>query len=164
MLRNLFVQFLKIFLASSCIVFFNCTMIKSSSKDKTPEFKIELSGGSLVPGEINSTVLVFSDSISSCTKYLPSSPAEDESETYEFRLNEGQRKSLWKAIEENDFFQLKNEYVSNETIDDGYYYSIVIRTSTIEKQTMVQNYDLLNTATIINEINLLLPEAFKFEF
>jgi hypothetical protein len=95
---------------------------------------------------------------------LPSSPAEDESETYEFRLNEGQRKSLWKAIEENDFFQLKNEYVSSETIDDGYYYSIVIRTSTIEKQTMVQNYDLLNTATIINEINLLLPEAFKFEF
>ena len=164
MLRNLSDQFLKIFLASSCVVFFNCTMMKSSSKETIPEFMIELSGGSLIPGEINYTVLVFSDSVSSCTKYLPSSPVENASETYEFRLNEGQQKFLWKVIEENDFFQLKDEVISSENIQDGYYYSIVIRTHTTKKQIMVQNYDLQNTARIINEINQLLPEAFKFEY
>ena len=164
MLRNLSHQYLNIFLASSCFVFFNCTMSKTSSKYNAPEFTIELSGGSLIPGDVNYTVLIYSDSISSCTKYLPSSPADDESETYEFRLNEGQRNSLWEVIEKNDFFQLKDEYISSEHIDDGYYYSILIRTDTIEKQTVVQNYDLQNTATIIDDINLLLPEAFKFEY
>lgn len=139
-------------------------MIKNSSKEIIPVFKIELSGGSLVPGEINYTVLVFSDSISSCTKYYPSSLAEDASETHEFRLTEVQRRSLWKVIEENNFFKLKNEYVSSENIQDGYYYSMVIRTHTTKKQIMAQNYDLQNTANIINETNLLLPEAFKFEY
>jgi len=130
MLRNSSNHVLKIFLASSCVVFLNCTMMKSFSKDKTPEFKIELSGGSLVPGEINYTMLVFSDSTSSCTKYLPSSPAEDKSETYEFRLNEGQLKSLWKVIEEYGFFQLKDEYESSENIQDGYYYLRHLNSST----------------------------------
>ena len=139
-------------------------MIKNSPKEIVPVFKIELSGGSLVPGEINYTVLVFSDSISSCAKYLPSSPAEDARETYKFRLNEGQRKFSWKAIEENDFFQLKDEYISSENIEDGYYYSIVIRIRTTKKKVMVQNYDLKNTANIINEINQLLPETLKFEY
>ena len=162
MLRNLLIQILIIFPAS--VVFFNCTLMKSSSKVNTPEFEIELSGGSMVPGEMNYTVLIFSDSISSCTKYLPSSPAEDESETYKFRLNKEQRKSLWKAIEQNDFFQLNDEYQSSEQIDDGFYYSIVIRIKTMEKQVMVQNHDLHNTANLITEINLLLPEAFQFEY
>ncbi len=162
MLRNLSNQLVMIFLSS--VVFINCTTMKSSPQDVTPEVKIELSGGSLVPGEINHTVLVFSDGISSCTRYLPSSPAADESETCEFRLNKGQRKALWKVIKENDFNHLKDEYTSNEHIQDGYYCSIVIRTHTIEKQVMVQNYDLQNTANIINEINRLLPEAFKFEY
>jgi hypothetical protein len=139
-------------------------MSKNSSKEIIPVYKIELSGGSLVPGEINYTVLISSDSMSSCTKYLPSSPAEVESETYEFRLNKEQRKSLWKAIKENNFFQLKDEFKSSEHIQDGYYYSMLIRTHTMKKQIMVQNYDLENTANIINEINLLLPGAFKFEY
>jgi len=164
MVRNLTSQYLKIFLAFIYIVYYNYSMIKSSSKDIAPDFKIELSGGSLLPGEINYTVLIFSDSISSCTKYLPSSPAEDKNETYEFRLNEGQLKSLWKVIEENDFFRLKDEYISSENIQDGYYYSIVIRTSIIVKQILVQNYDLQNTANIINAINQLLPETFNFEY
>jgi hypothetical protein len=74
MLRNLSVQFLKIFLASSCIVFFNCTMIKSSSKDKTPEFKIELSGGSLVPVKLTLlfwySLIVFQAAQNICHPHL----------------------------------------------------------------------------------------------
>ena len=74
-----------------------------SSKEFTAEYEIELSGGSLVPGEYNYTVLIFSDSISSFTKYLPSMPTINKSEKYEFRLNKIQQKSLWKVIEENNY-------------------------------------------------------------
>lgn len=139
-------------------------MTNFSSKEFTPEFEIELSGGSLVPDEYNYTVLVFSDSISSCTKYSPSMPSENTDENHEFRLNKEQRKSLWKVIEENNFFQLENEFKNNGNIQDGFYYSILIKTHTDKKQITVQNYDLENTANIINEINRLLPEAFKFEY
>ena len=135
-----------------------------SSKEFTAEYEIELSGGSLVPGEYNYTVLIFSDSISSFTKYLPSMPTINKSEKYEFRLNKIQQKSLWKVIEENNYFDLKKEFINNENIQDGFYYYFAIKTLAVKKQITVQNYDLLNTINIINEINQILPETYKFEY
>jgi hypothetical protein len=147
----------------SLINFYSCKMNRINSADLPKNLTIIISGGSLVPGELNSTIIISMDSISSCSKYDPSDPMADLPKIYQFELTNIQKVKIRKAVVNNSFFTLENNY-TNPNVLDGFFIDITISKTNQSHMVRVQNYDQVNVKKIIETINTCLPMEYRFKW
>jgi hypothetical protein len=137
-------------------------MSEFNTTNQLENFTIKISGGSLLTGASNYTIIISMDSVSICSKYYPSNPKINFSNRYQFELSNDQKEKIRQVIVENNFFSLNNNYI-NQNVKDGFYIDITISKQDKSHTVRIQNYRQLNVMYIIETINTCLPIEFQLK-
>jgi hypothetical protein len=138
-------------------------MITSYAQDNSGNFTIRISGGSLIPGELNTSLIISTDSSSNCSRFNPSLPTAEIGTRHQFKLTDAQKDKIRAAIITNDFFSLDSTYINPET-RDGFYIDITVSNKTKSHTVSVQNYHQQNIENIIHTINECIPPECRFRW
>jgi len=150
----------KIFLIISFCIFFTKIV---SSQTLPVDFKVIASAGGMMPGSEVSVLFIQPDGASSFTRYISNDPKSDPVEYKEFTLTTGQMEKIWKIIQDNGFFSLKNDY-NDTTVIDGTYASIELTANSQSHTVWTHNIAVPSFDTIISTINSVTLPQYKLSY
>jgi len=117
------------------------------------DLKIEVSRGGLSPWEENCTTTLSANGSGRCTRYIPEKVGEPPISDVEFQVSEEQLAKLWEVLNNNSFFELRENY-TDETVAGGEFIAVSVQANQAHHQVTVENMEVEAITKIAEVISL----------